>query len=348
MKKDRVVTMDNNLVRASYQLTLNEIRLLLVAIAQMPKGDDDLDPNKPYYVTKDDFVKMGVHPDNVAREIRTACSDLLHRKIKINLGYGIELHTHWIDNVLTFKSDTFQSLKEQYPDSKNDDEFIWALRRHNLTTILPYMLKSNENLMARIVFHRDIVPYISLLKKQFTKLNLDDMSKFSSFYSYRVYFMLMQFRQTGHVQISVDEFKEMLELKGKYTDIYDLKKRVLDPAIAEINEQTSLAVEYSQIKAGRIVTHFAFRFKIKEQLKQITQQENRDPNTVDMLSPIKMTDKQRHSFANKLAELDELGSYAPIGASTADYANKIADDLLDSEKAEFYRPYLAKVGFTIQ
>ena len=68
MKNDLVV-MDNNLIRASYKLTANEMRLVLCALAQIPK-DAEVDPGKAYYITKEDFVKLGVEPKNVAREIR--------------------------------------------------------------------------------------------------------------------------------------------------------------------------------------------------------------------------------------------------------------------------------------
>ncbi|UYZ75253.1 hypothetical protein LP123_03330 [Moraxella bovis] len=43
--------------------------------------------------------------------------------------------------------------------------------------------------------------------------------------------------------------------------------------------------------------------------------------------------------------MPKLGSYAPVGASTDDYANKIADELLDPTKSEFYKPFLEVVGF---
>ena len=62
---------------------------------------------------------------------------------------------------------------------------------------------------------------------------------------------------------------------------------------------------------------------------------------------IKMTDKQRLMFAKKLANLPELGSHAPIGASTDDHANKIADELLEPTKSEFYLPFLGLVGFKL-
>ena len=50
MKNDLVV-MDNNLIRASYKLTANEMRLVLCALAQIPK-DAEVDPGKAYYITK--------------------------------------------------------------------------------------------------------------------------------------------------------------------------------------------------------------------------------------------------------------------------------------------------------
>ncbi|STZ09563.1 Uncharacterised protein [Moraxella caprae] len=60
-----------------------------------------------------------------------------------------------------------------------------------------------------------------------------------------------------------------------------------------------------------------------------------------------MTDKQRLMFAKKLASLPELGSYAPIGASADDFVNKIADELLDPTKSDFYKPFLEVVGFKL-
>ena len=42
-----------------------------------------------------------------------------------------------------------------------------------------------------------MIPYISQLKEQFTKLILKDVFQFSSFYSFRFYLMMMQFKETG-------------------------------------------------------------------------------------------------------------------------------------------------------
>ncbi len=52
-------------------------------------------------------------------------------------------------------------------------------------------------------------------------------------------------------------------------------------------------------------------------------------------------------FAKKLANLPELGSYTPVGANIDDFANKIADELLDLTKSDFYKPFLEMVGFKL-
>ena len=245
MKNDLVV-MDNNLIRASYKLTVNEMRLILVALSQIPK-DEDVDPNKAYYISKDDFVKLGVAPNNVAREIREACTDLLSRTVVIDTPIG-ELHAHWVLNILHFKTDVFEKLKKQYPDAKNDEEFINTLRLHNLLDSLPIIAKSDDNIIARIVFHPNMIPYISQLKQQFTKLNLEDVFGFGSFYSYRIYLMMMQFKSTGYCKIHMDELRNALDLKDIYPSSADIKRRVIDTAVHEINEKSPYSVKYELIK----------------------------------------------------------------------------------------------------
>ena len=59
---------------------------------------------------------------------------------------------------LTFKSEIFERLKKEYPNSKNDEEFIQQLRKYNLLDSLPIIAKSDDNIVARIVFHENMIP----------------------------------------------------------------------------------------------------------------------------------------------------------------------------------------------
>ena len=57
MSNDLIV-MDNNLIKASYKLTVNEVRLVLIALSQMPK-DAPIDHKTPYYITKMILLSLG-------------------------------------------------------------------------------------------------------------------------------------------------------------------------------------------------------------------------------------------------------------------------------------------------
>ena len=343
MKNDLVV-MDNNLIRASYKLTANEMRLVLCALAQIPK-DAEVDPGKAYYITKEDFVKLGVEPKNVAREIREACSELLNRIVVVDTAMG-KLKFHWLHSVLHFKSEIFERLKKEYPNSKNDEEFIQQLRKYNLLDSLPIIAKSDDNIVARIVFHENMIPYISQLKEQFTKLNLKDVFQFSSFYSFRFYLMMMQFKETGFCKISIAELRDSLDLNNKYQLFADLKKWVIDTAIDEINEKSPHTVGYELIKKGRTYTHLELRFKEKKaEIKTV-----KCPNTIDMFEEpkdtfIKMSDSQLDTFASKLADLGEVQAMANIGEEMPAFKARLRSMLKDPEKQRKLLPYLNQIGF---
>lgn len=278
--KNGLVVMDNKLIRASYKLSVNEVRLMLVAMSQMPKNDEPVDPKKAYYITKDDFVRLGVEPKNVARDIRSACGDLLSRTLTIKTPIG-DLGTHWVHNVLHFKSEVFERLKKEYPNSENDEEFINTLRMHNLLDSLPIIVNSDDNIVARVVLHEDVIPYLNQLKSQFTQLMLHDVTGFSSFYSYRIYLMMMQFKSTGYYKIHLQDLRESLELDDKYEATKDLKVRVIDTAVGEINEKSPYTVKYEMLKTGRKFTHLELKFKTKNATKK---DKIRDSNTIDWLS----------------------------------------------------------------
>ena len=342
MKNDLVV-MDNNLIRASYKLTANEMRLILVALSQMPKDPNEpIDPKQAYYICKDDFVRLGVKPNNVAREIREACSDLLNRVVVLDTPIG-DLGVHWVHNILHFKTEVFERLKKEYPNAKNDEEFINTLRLHNLLDSLPVIAKSDENIIARIVFHENMIPYISQLKQQFTKLNLTDVMGFGSFYSYRVYLMMMQFKETEFCKIHLDDLRNALDLNDKYPLAADLKRWVIDTAVDEINEKSPYSVKYELIKTGRKFTHLELKFKSKKGSKPTVKDSKRDPQTPDLFIP--MTDAQRYLFAAKLSEMPEMSKYSQGTESYQQFAIRIADMFLDTKKFKELLPLLRKAGF---
>jgi plasmid replication initiation protein len=342
MKNDLVV-MDNNLIRASYKLTANEMRLIFVALSQMSKDPDEpIDPNKAYYISKDDFVRLGVEPKNVAREIREACSDLLNRVVVIDTPIG-DLQAHWVLNILHFKTEVFERLKREYPNAQNDEEFINTLRMHNVLDSLPMIAKSDDNIIARIVFHPNMIPYISQLRRQFTKLNLTDMTGFGSFYSYRIYMMLMQFRNTGFCKIHLDDLRNALDLNDKYDATKDLKVWVIDTAVDEINDKSPYTVKYNLIKTGRKFTHLELKFKQKKskQAQIATETPKRDQTTEEPIKPLTESQIAKYSvILCKLGSLSDLSTF-PDYATFAIWLGKVLRDPKSSNQETVKRIFKA-------
>ncbi|MEE9303229.1 MAG: replication initiation protein [Thiotrichaceae bacterium] len=78
--------------------------------------------------------------------------------------------------------------------------------------------------------------------------------------------MLAQFQGTRYLTITVANFKERLQLEGKYERFANLKARVIEPAIKELNQKTSIEVKWVPIKKGRTVERLEFRFEEKAQM----------------------------------------------------------------------------------
>ncbi|MDR9552360.1 hypothetical protein RJC60_19265, partial [Acinetobacter baumannii] len=66
-------------------------------------------------------------------------------------------------------------------------------------------------------------------------------------------------------------------------------------------------------------------------------------SALDLFS--KITDKQRHLFANKLSELPEMSKYSQGTESYQQFAVRIAAMLQDAEKFKELLPLLRKLGF---
>jgi plasmid replication initiation protein len=207
---------------------------------------------------------------------------------------------------------------------------------------LPFGRRSDD-IVARVVFDSRILPLLSELKANFTQFLLDDVANFGSVYSFRFYQMMMQFKSTGYCKISLDDLRYSLALFDKYDATKDLKKRVIDTAINEINEKSPYSVKYELIKSGRKFTHLELKFKSKKGSKPTVKDSKRDPETPDLFIP--MTDAQRYLFAAKLSEMPEMSKYSQGTESYQQFAIRIADMFLDTEKFRELLPLLRKAGF---
>ncbi|CAM4426948.1 MAG: Replication initiation protein [Legionellaceae bacterium] len=222
MKNLLIVSKSNHLIEAGYKLSLNEQRLILIAITRidsrkpMPKDSD-------FIITATDFAKTFDIPLKQAYEIlEDAASRLYERDIK-----------------------TFD------PEQKTRNRFRWV-------DGIKYW---DGEAKVTLSFSRHIVPYLTLLKEQFTSYDIKQVSQLKTAYAIRFYELLIQFIKTGERYITLDKLRERLELKDQYKRFFDLKKRIIDPSIDNINSTTNLIVEWDVSKKGRVITGLIFVFQ---------------------------------------------------------------------------------------
>ena len=302
-----LVVKDNALINASYNLDLVEQRLILLAIVEARESGKGINANDPLEVHADSYInQFGVHRNTAYQALKDACKDLFARQFS-------------------------------YQEKKANGNI-----RNVMSRWVSQIAYNDNEATVDLIFAPAVVPFITRLEEQFTKYELQQVSSLSSAYAIRLYELLIQWRSTGKTPtIELQEFRKKLGvLDNEYLRMAHLKERVLELSIKQINEHTDITVKYEQHKIGRSISGFSFTFKQK---KKDSPSIERDPDTLGLSS--KMTDAQRHMFANKLSELPEMGRYSQGTESYPQFAVRIAEMLQDPEKIKELSPYLKKVGY---
>ena len=306
--KNSLVVKDNALINASYNLELTEQRLIMLAIINARESGQGITADSKLEIHASDYAKLfNVSADASYKALREAVNNLFNRQFSYTAEYK--------------KTGKVGIVRSR-----------WVSR----------IFYVDDLALLEITFAPDVVPLITRLEEHFTKYEAKQVAHLTSKYATRLYELLIAWREVGKVpQLELSEFRNRLGLvDSEYTAMSDFKKRVLEPSIKQINEHTDITVTYEQHKKGRIISGFSFKFKQKQQPKV---EAKRDPNTPDFF--IKMTDAQRHLFANKMSEMPEMGIYSQGTESYQQFAIRIADMLLEPEKFRELYSCLVKAGF---
>lgn len=220
-----IVTKSNYLIEASYKLTLNEQRLILYAISQLD-GRKPIPRDNDFVITAAEFSQTFNVPVKQAYEtLEDAASRLYDRDIKTyDHSAKMRERFRWVDGVRYWDGEAKVTLS----------------------------------------FSRWIIPYLTLLHQQFTSYELKQISQLNTAYAIRFYELLVQFVKTGERYITLERLRQLLELQDQYPRFFDLKKRIIDPSMLEINNTTNLQVEWDVMKKGRTITGIMFIFQYIE------------------------------------------------------------------------------------
>ncbi len=146
---------------------------------------------------------------------------------------------------------------------------------------IPYVEWTDYHDEVKIEFHREIMPYLINLKKNFTQHALSDISDLNSKHSIILYrWLSMNYNQYEHYSvkggrrveqvesyrnpsIKVKELREITDTINEHQHFPHFETRVLKKAIEEINAHTSFNVTYEKKKAGRSIDRIVFHIEKK-------------------------------------------------------------------------------------
>lgn len=242
---ERSVTIKNELVRRIKRMKLSEKRLLALAIAKC---------NPKEKILKDRAMRLdpttGEAPGWVIRVTAKEFSET-YPHIKAKHAYS-ELKAA-ADNLFECKVEWDEEVIERGKKVIKHRVVRWIYEKVDTTT----------SGWVDIKFSPSIAPYLLGIESEFTKYKLRHAADLRCMYSWSLLEIMAQYRDTGFVVISYDDFcKSVAAPESCVQDSGQLRRRVIEPAVKELQEKNGIAIEWEPVTpAGRKVTGFRFKFK---------------------------------------------------------------------------------------
>lgn len=224
--KKRILFKDNVLIKTKYELSLVENRLYNLILYKFQKHGN----NYKCTISKNEI------------------KEVIKRK-DLNTIKGI----HSVLDGLSIKRISIEEVKE------NNKNSLW----HNYKLIDGFTYDDEFDTFEIVANAR----IYDLLKKKFTNggyapTNLNMFLNLNNYYGQRFYDLLRMWSGTKNViNYTIDEMKDYLMLTEQYSDYYNFKRRVINPAIKELNNIGCFEVKIKECKVGKSVKSIDFIVK---------------------------------------------------------------------------------------
>ena len=217
-----LIVKSNALIQASYKLSLNEQRLILLAISGLHSKRPGLRPGfnqvDGIRITAAEFGEAwGLGPKDAYTALRDATNELYERTIN-EIKDKRHRKMRWVSAV-------------QYHDAEG-----WT----------------------QLSFTPHVTPHLTSLSEKFTEYRLGQVANLRSTYAVRLFEWCIEFVDTGWMQIRLDDLVQRLGVA--YTRYADIRRYVIEPAVAELQAKSNLDISWEPVKTGRAVTSVRFTF----------------------------------------------------------------------------------------
>lgn len=224
---ERLVIKDNALIMASYTLTVEEQRLILACIEKAQRKQEPLNAAAiEISLNVQEYAALyNVKMGTAYKALKTSSDKLYDRSIKMD-SEGVKRRVRWLQEQAIYESGRVSLV------------FSATISRHI----------------------RDIVTMRSAYRlEQATQLRSQHAIRF-----FEILQMVIDPKtQQGTWEVTLTDLKELFELQNAYQRWVDLKKKVIEESVKQINKNTSLKVEWEvAAKEGRQIS--AVRFHVFE------------------------------------------------------------------------------------
>lgn len=230
---DRWVTMQNSLIRAGHGLSLPEKRIVMMAVSMLDSRKSYRPGDVPTTrITAAEYAALAECEMNTAYEaLQDAAKQLYHRSITFyepahkRRGKAVEptkVQMRWVGQV-------------HYQKGEGWVELYWWPK---------------------------LLPYLTNIKKQFTSYQLKQASALRSAYSWRLLELLLRFEKTGVAEYTIEDFAVSMDATPKQRENFAaIRRKIIEPAVKELNDKDGWLIKWEPIKAGRKVAKVRFTFK---------------------------------------------------------------------------------------
>ncbi len=213
--REQYVVKANDLIRRTrYALTAQQQKIVLFAISKIKPGDD---VNTEYTFEIKDFVRAcnlesGTYYDRIKEDL-----DALTTRQWCTMPDGAERTISWIGDAEIVKNDG----------------------------------------TVTITFNKYMQPYLFDLKEKYTQYRLQSILVFRGKYSIRLYEILRSYTTQRalddniekDIMITLEDLRYLLDTQGIYQTWREFNRRVIDPAVKEINNNSEdIHVEYEPMR----------------------------------------------------------------------------------------------------
>nr|KEI07980.1 putative replication initiator protein [Clostridium novyi B str. NCTC 9691]KEI11392.1 putative replication initiator protein [Clostridium novyi B str. ATCC 27606] len=276
-KRDKILMKNNSIVKAKYNLTTNESKVFLLMLFKMQKVNEGvLSCNITYDEFKDSIKSTR---DNTIKNISNILSNLRKKPIYFKI--------------------------------KNNDHLQWG----EFGFINGYFYNDKAKTFTIEASQKIYDVMKNYLTDGYTPNNLTILMKLRNPNAYRLYDLLRLWSGVKtKINYTIDELKEYLMLDGNYPEYGNFKRRVIVPAIKELNKTGFFEIDFKEVKQGRKVV--SIDFLVKDLDKRIyfksLEEINKEDNILESRIKPKEIVKAQEIVDNKIESILHIENKAVI------------------------------------